>query len=885
MTKNFQRRIFPLALLLFVVSIFSLLSNEPSRILPQKSNDKLKKLIAQIHGTSCTYVYDCNIPKSPLEIHSYRNHKYVCLEQAAACLQKMGDNADTVIPAIIEAIHANVDEFDTGDGTYYIHANLIKALGQIGDESILAFVVELFEKSKPTARKKILEVLGSFGESAVIAEKQIRETLKSSDTELTNLALVALGGLKNPAHIPLIVPFLDQSETTLAALEALSRIGPAAAQTFEAIVATLDRKGDDDIRRKVIFSLRALATGLSEGDLARLSKIPGEDIQVLIVQIIGLKRTLSPFTIGKLEDSLSGSRVEKAAALQAIRELGAGAATLAPKVAALLYDSGESVSEDAAKALVAIGPKHTLLVMLEIAQGDNEIARYSALEFLRRYGRLLTPYVSTLVQRLHADDNENVLILRAIGAANHVDPQTESMIRSYLKASNPQVRVAAQYALVGVVSAETALPTLEQMLDDLDTSVRCSSASLIGAYGPAASSSVARLIEVLNREQKPYATIALLKALREIDTEAANQERIRWAKVGMDRAVAMTSAINEDGSPDAERRYEGARRLGIYAFDPERSGPILAKLLTEKDPDVRYAAAEALGNFGSSAANWNSNLRAALNDETSFVKTIAAISLLKINGSPDAAALSIVGDAAGEFLNTDQERYLRFLERHFPQEALKIVSKFPSVQELIKVNFDTPNGDAKSDGSVILLDAARKGSKISTIYTEYTSTNAVAPDVHISGKLWIKFPDKLREEKVTRRLRSSKVETEIEIITDGQRFRNAGDHSSKWQEDKVDWYLWTNTCPIVRLNGSYIDPLSALIRGTKVITDFRLVGEELINGKLCYHFRRDHDGIADIWFDKTDGVVCQMQFSPNGPNKVYSAFKLNQEIDEALFSP
>ena len=678
---------------LLIIAIYLLQRQRPGAILqPSQSSDtgasnlsaQLAELAEQLQGKTCKFVDSCDKSIS-VSVWSVRNSKYVCLETAARCIGELGSAARSLVPLVIEAIENNVEQFDTGDGVYDVRAAFVETLSQIGDRSIVPLLIRLLETSHSSAQRATLKALAKFGPEAADAEPSLKRILAAADKSLYGDAAVALGSLKRPENAELIAKLLSSTETTIDALYGLRQIGAPAASAFDQILQTLDRKGDvyynSNINNAVARTLESLGAGLSEEQLLLIANRPDPVFKLAFSRIVSERANASAQIINLLATNLSGSNELKLETLRAIAALGSSAKSLSAKVVELLSAKEEETARTAARTLVAIGPRYTAVPMLKvIAQGDGD-AKRAALSMLARFGRALAPLVDDIAGLKSSQSvADKPYILRALAAARVRNGAIEALVRKHLSDTEPEVRAAATSALANVVvDQNTAVAPLEQMLADNSTAVRVEAATALALLGSAAESSVPKLIAILEHEQKPYAIFAMLEALRSINTEDASGELRRWASAGIERTIKML------GSEDYQTRYEGARRIGIYSFDIQRCGPLLASSLLDDDSWVRNAAAEALGKFGTSAANWSPELKRALADPITHVQRMAAMSLLIVSDYKDSTALPYVLQGATDFADLNQEKYLRFLEIHFPSQAKAILESFPK-----RADFEPP---------------------------------------------------------------------------------------------------------------------------------------------------------------------------------------------------
>lgn len=143
---------------------------------------------------------------------------------------------------------------------------------------------------------------------------------------------------------------------------------------------------------------------------------------------------------------------------------------------------------------------------------------------------------------------------------------------------------------------------------------------------------------------------AALATDREADVREMIAQAIRTVGVGQPAAVAPLSlALAAD--PDATVRLEAAKSLDELALEPDGAVPALIGALRDKDRDVRFAVADALGNkaFAPLAARSVPALVTALGDTDVGVgvEVIRALGKIGAAAAPSVPALrAMLGETA-----------------------------------------------------------------------------------------------------------------------------------------------------------------------------------------------------------------------------------------------
>jgi HEAT repeat protein len=177
--------------------------------------------------------------------------------------------------------------------------------------------------------------------------------------------------------------------------------------------------------------------------------------------------------------------------------------------------------------------------------------------------------------------------------------------------------------------AKPAVPTLcEIMLHEQDDTTRLCAVNAINFIGTEATDAAPALLLVLEKDTTPEIRAAAAFDLIKIHTNAQDvvpalaralqdpQPRVRfWAaraleKYGKEAGVAVPAlllALEKDASP--EIRAEAAVALGEIHADNIHVVPVLGRALQDGDYMVRFRAARALGEYGTSAVAAEEPLR------------------------------------------------------------------------------------------------------------------------------------------------------------------------------------------------------------------------------------------------------------------------------------
>ena len=245
------------------------------------------------------------------------------------------------------------------------------------------------------------------------------------------------------------------------------------------------------------------------------------------------------------------------------------------------------------------------VLCLGACQGDPGFGGRSSREWI---ASLEDPSVAVRVQGIDALRR----ILRVKPNSPHV---VEALIRA-LGDSVDAVRMSAGVALTTEgVRAEGAVPALHNALhDSAHATVRWQSAVILGHLAPSAGqASVPVLTEALSDEE-PQVRAAAAEAL---------------GKIGRASATALPQLFLQVRDPDATVRVKAVEALPNIARDTSIVDALVVAV-SDSAPEVRRAAAAALGALGVSTSKSIAALAGALKDSSAPVRAAAALSLAEI---------------------------------------------------------------------------------------------------------------------------------------------------------------------------------------------------------------------------------------------------------------
>jgi len=245
-------------------------------------------------------------------------------------------------------------------------------------------------------------------------------------------------------------------------------------------------------------------------------------------------------------------------------------------------------------------------------------------------GRPITPWV-ILRQGLsdgNADHRRQALLAAAsIGAT----PESLKFIEEGLRDKDPFVRQTSA-TILGLLRAPESIPALQVALDDSSSEVRFTVARALTEMGDASGRRLLDEVVTGERKDKPgFMAQNVKKAKKELTPAqlgvmgAKEAAGVFFGPAAIGIVVIQKVAKKDDG---ISGRAIATAELADHPDDYTR--PLLEWALTDSDPIVRASAARGLGRCGNEATI--PKLQAAMNDEHTAVRMMAAASVIRLSG-------------------------------------------------------------------------------------------------------------------------------------------------------------------------------------------------------------------------------------------------------------
>jgi HEAT repeat protein len=611
------------------------------------------------------------------------------------------------------------------------------------------------------------------------------------------MSLARIGKEAKSAVPALALALSDRDKVVRAHVaEALYNIGPEAREAVPALILALDH-ADAGFRGRAAAALTGIGPDAKNALVPLHFALKDKDAEVRLYaaqaiwalegkedEVLPVLKKILQDRESTLQDKESTLRPKAALVLALI---GPKAARLAPDLHEALGDAEAALRAAAAKALGDIGgpltrPSYTMLFELAKDDEPDEIIRSAAAEAVKKIGRPGKADVPTLIAAL---DKKYPASYRA-GAAvslwllNREARPAVAALSKTLADPDAALRTTAALALAAIgPDAADAVPALIAALEHEDESLRGKAAYALGEIGVKASNASAPLGKLLANDKEKMSLrlhaaqalwsiaqeskeplgpkvrdlIAVLskgvlsQGLKEDEADLSIQSAETLARIAgrtQDGDKDLQTALKEEAVPALQKALQGNRRyvrpgaaeaLGAMGRDARDSIPTLLAVLKETDPELRVAAAEALGKIAAAEAQVDKNAvraKAAYSDLLFLSKVDQNEGVQKAAGTALAKIGRPTGDDVNILLQLLEDKMQPAHFRHAAGQVLGIVGP-----EAVKatVRLGKVLGNAEDDAGVRALAAYALGDIGPPAKTELAALLAAlkTPDVGIKA--------------------------------------------------------------------------------------------------------------------------------------------------------
>lgn len=394
-------------------------------------------------------------------------------------------------------------------------------------------------------------------------------------------------------------------------------------------------------------------------------------------------------------------------AVAALYEEGAEAAPLVKELIPLLKDPQPVIRRAVVQTLANFKAEAAPAVPALIAamKDADPWVRHLAPQALAEVGEAAGEHLVKLI-----DDKDATIRYHVVVTMNNLQLQDKEVVKALTKAAkdaNASVRTAALYALAKLDTDDPAVfALLGESLADKDKQVRLSAANLLAGKGKLGSMALADASDDARADQRALAMQALGQLGDKIE-----EKGVAALRKGLEDDVPR---VRLAAALSVATLGKTARELGgdVTMFQS------LAKLLKEKDAQMRRTAVHALGQIGSSDADEIKTVAAMLKDTDATVRSFSVQALSRYQVDLDSE--EIRKDIQGHLLEAlkDTDRRVQFMAAQaiaqqtlFAVEPLtKLVEEGKGTQRLWAATILGQLGPAAADAVPALQKMARDSS-------------------------------------------------------------------------------------------------------------------------------------------------------------------------------
>lgn len=627
---------------------------------------------------------------------------------AAERLGDAGPYAQAAVPALQEALQSEKP------GLVYVSLMAISRIGPLASNAHPT-VSELVLQDNVALHAPALFTLRNIGAATDAALNRARELTDSSNEDLLVAAVRCLVALEGPESVdvsqvgPKLVNAMAHRRASignaatsalvelgpdavtalryaldsealpvrLRACDAISRIGPEAAELVPGLIDRLDDENPTLVRAaaQAIQSLAPAADAQAVlPELVDLLKHPAATVRATALNSLAAfgasAKSQLPLVLTALRDDQHP--LVRVAAADAIGAIAAAehpkSASAAEKTSAEAASSSDAAAHDAsdqqamqalldaitdqdgrvtihaANALSQFGKQAVPLLMQLMQDESYRVLAVTLLGELGPDAAAAVPEITALLQNAdRAVSREAFLALAAIGPK--AGPAVPRLLKILTTADAPMARVGAAYALgnIGDPQSVTALQQVLQESYDVKSLVQQSVAWALTVLQPDQTQIpvvMPYLVAMLDSEEVLARREALeaIAGLSEAHASTADQSPAE-TRIGAQTAQKIVTVAAQDSEPAV--RADALHALGVIGWRSEKALAVAINSLQAPDPELQNAAAFLLGNMGSAAADSASELKARMRTGPDFNRMVAAWALLRVQPNEQNAQLAV----------------------------------------------------------------------------------------------------------------------------------------------------------------------------------------------------------------------------------------------------
>jgi HEAT repeat protein len=566
---------------------------------------------------------------------------------AISILEKMGKEAKTALPFLIEAIK--------DPDLRSISAAAIGNIGSDAKAAIPALVASLREQWYGAAYA--LRRIGS-GKAAVPALISALQDPNSENPKVIE-AITAIGYIGKDAGeavtaLIAVLKFKDGLNQYYAAV-ALRKIGAA---SVPALIATLK-----DLNPTTVSTLGEIGTdaATSVPELTAMLKNSNKTVRIAVITALGkIKLGATPALISVLQDPDPEIRSE---AISTLGKVGLAAKAAIPKLISILQDKNQNANILASTAdtlgKMGTAAKAAVPTLIASTQDPNKNVRFNSISALGDIGSAASSSVPTLIDLLKQSSTQ----LPAIRSLGNIGEAAKAAIPALASVAQRKSNGNRYYSVKALGKiGKKAIPVLLNFLNTQDPELRSLAVIALRNIGSDANGTIPALIRVLN-DTKSYVrgevTTALGKYRIPFPLNVRGEVAAALGEFGIPskETIRALSKILQDNDFVGDIAAESLGKLG------KGSIPTLIQALQNSNEMVRLRSGKALGKIGLQAVP---ALITALKSKDLYIQKVAAFALGSIKPSTPTVINQLKEIVTNQKTNLDLRRitasYLELLD-------------------------------------------------------------------------------------------------------------------------------------------------------------------------------------------------------------------------------
>jgi HEAT repeat protein len=394
----------------------------------------------------------------------------------------------------------------------------------------------------------------------------------------------------------------------LQALHGIALIGPQANPAVADVIETL-KDTDESVRQQAVHTLQQIPAK-PDTVLPALTTLFKQDTRAVRTTIVQNVWRYGPKAMPLLLEAFKDKDVSiRQQAVWAMQNVGGDLSAYHAEISTLVKDGDSNVRLNVIQLLSRCGEKGAIQLGALLRDPDEHI-RFHAASALQNAGSHVRKVLPALAEAIH-DKNPNVRHHATYALAQAGEEGRKVLLARYEEAKEPQARMQILQALVYSPPRPQGIKLVTQALKDPDPTVRQHAVNLLAVFG---------------QTQEVYDGLAAAIKDKDLNVRIA-------AAHGMQNLGPKGMPLLEQGLASAtEMQLRLALLQGLINGNHHRKTMVapLIEYLKDGQPQVRWQAAQLLGNIGADAHDAVPMLRELLNDTNPTVRQQAQFALSRI---------------------------------------------------------------------------------------------------------------------------------------------------------------------------------------------------------------------------------------------------------------